>query len=121
MDRATTAKPRNVLMVTVVQARGLPIADKAMLIGKGSSDPFVTLTLTKPNTLTEPATEPDTKPGTAAEPGTKRGAEPGAKERGRSNQTPMGKASEVSELACVKTTVKKRNLSPVWKEKVNAG
>ena len=77
-------------MVTVVQATGLPIADKAMLIGKGSSDPFVTLTVTE--LKTEPTTKPALKPTTEG----------------------------LAELACVKTTVKKRNLSPVWKEKVNA-
>ena len=97
-------------MVTVVQATGLPIADKAMLIGKGSSDPFVTLTVTELNTSrVEPTTKPNTKPSiiTGLE---KPAMKPTTEERGR-----LGR-----ELACVKTTVKKRNLSPVWKEKVHA-
>ena len=37
----TTGKPPNELRIAVIQARNLPIADKALLGGGGSSDPLV--------------------------------------------------------------------------------
>ena len=53
MDRVTATKPRNVLLVTVVRARDLPIADKALLLGKGSSDPFVSLKISRHSSSSE--------------------------------------------------------------------
>ena len=47
MDRATAEKSRNVLMVTVVRAVDLPIADRAMVYGKGSSDPYLAVSITE--------------------------------------------------------------------------
>ena len=43
--KATKGKPRNELLVTVVQARNLPVMDKNLFSAGGSSDPYFTLTV----------------------------------------------------------------------------
>ena len=39
LDDVTAGKPLNELLVCLVAARNLPVMDKAMFVGKGSSDP----------------------------------------------------------------------------------
>jgi Ca2+-dependent lipid-binding protein/Ran GTPase-activating protein (RanGAP) involved in mRNA processing and transport len=43
--KATKGKIRNELLVTVVQARNLPVMDKNLFSAGGSSDPYITLTV----------------------------------------------------------------------------